>query len=415
MVFASYERFEELMNMYPLGDGVYSQNLAADRGIKLLLRAERYQQAIELYYKHQFGYHIGEMLDPLAAGLWQAKRLDLLYKVLDDEYVRADEYRYTGAYIRCMEGGASGGLPAGEEICRKKKKKSYRHRALELFDSNAYVNCMFIKDKKTKDLCLDELERRYRASGKELTEEQLVEDMYSYSAVLVVLRYWGMMGDPRPDLIPSQTFVNSDFKDVRAIAGVIAGLLLIEEREAAMNLLDKAIEAKLESLKEKKTGIAGALSNISNNAGADFEQWATYAFFDAVKQLNDADGLGEVITDSPKEVVDYFALENARLKLLIEEDRSQEVLSFLKRIPRSSKSHPGSITPSSLLRLASLATMKKNDELATDLYKLSEQAYCELPLDDKETSNLHYLKKHLVFRGVRDGLLPSWASHDLRH
>lgn len=408
-----HEKFDELMDLYPIGRGVMPRNLNGDDGIRKMLKAGRYEDAIRIYFKHDFGYNSGKMLKALAEGLWDAKKMELLLPVLDQEYETADEYRYEGKYKLCMAGGFTGTESIDEFECRKKKTKGFRYRALELFDSNAYVNCMFIRDKQDHDKCLNELEEAFKKSGNQFTEEQMVEDIYSYSAILVILRYWGLIAEPRPDLLPSQVFVNSDLDDTRAISGVVAGHLLLGEQDKGLALIKKAADAKLKSMNERKTGIAGALAGLNDLVPKNIENDAVSDVFRSLSHLGTVETVDEFTADLPSEARIHFGIDRSRRRLLIEENRGDELLAILEAKPSPDSDKPQEVSSRELMDLATFAKKAGDPELSAKLFAKSTEAYCKTPVDKIKKRDVNFEKEHLFFRAIEMGMFPSWMSNEL--
>lgn len=117
---AAFEHFDELVSIYPIGPDVYIQNLNARSGISLLVQAGKFDRAIKLYRKHQFGYHSKNMVYPLLRGLYKARKTKLLNNFIKQEYQRAVNFRTLDL---CLAGGLSGDKKDAAS-CRKEEKNN---------------------------------------------------------------------------------------------------------------------------------------------------------------------------------------------------------------------------------------------------------------------------------------------------
>ncbi|MEO1160722.1 MAG: hypothetical protein AAFW74_09750 [Pseudomonadota bacterium] len=411
---ASFGQYATLASMFPQGKGVYTQNLRASTGINLLTSAGRYDDAIKLFEKHQFGYHRGSMLTPLARDLFRANKHKRLRELLKREWSRAVSFREVDL---CLAGGLKG-EKTSKSACLAADKKSRALRPLQLFDRHAYANCFLTKNKSRTPSCLAEITQRLKTSGKTFSDEVLNENPYSYEVKLAILKFRALLGEPQPSRLPAGTFSNVDKKDLDAISAQVVGLELNGETGSSAPLLRKTLAALKVNQDVSPTGAAAIFHASNPKTPKELMRYITYnRLLVHVAGIDDA-GLQvwrqKMSETAPKRSVGMVT--RALTFAQVQRGKSAPVFSALDADLAAGKESV--FRDQDILMMAVLAQDNGFDTLSAELLQRAEQRHCSTEINMANAwsarASERFLKTLFQFREIQAGRLPKHSIQRFR-
>lgn len=268
--------YTEASAVFPIGKGVYSQNILPKNMISTLAGAGHWDAAKDLYFRHQFGYHSHQMIALLARFMKGGQTDAEIFSFLDQVQLQIDEYRSDGGYDLCRS-------ERTQKECDQKLSEHPRHRRLQAFDSQSYLKCFLTPQRKkaAQEQCLAAIETRADAANFVPDTETYYGDALSYAAQLVVLEHRALAGDPRPDLVPQEAILAIDNAELAMHMAIMSALAITQS--------DSRAQSYWQHLQENGQVASGGI--LPTKFYLTPQQLADFALYDMMRRRGDIEGL----------------------------------------------------------------------------------------------------------------------------